>query len=70
MAFKRETIDHVVAFLDAMAIEMLKDKRPPQPRTAGTAPIHPQEGNSQVDNTPADPEIDDRRIARRSVPFS
>jgi hypothetical protein len=67
MAFKRETIDQVVAFLDAMTIEMLKDKRPPRPRTAGTAPIHPQEGNSQVDNTRANQAIGDRRIARRSA---
>jgi hypothetical protein len=67
MAFKRETIDQVAAFLDAMAIEMLKDKRPLRPRTAGTAPIHPQERNSQVDNTPANQAIGDRRIARRSA---
>jgi len=67
MAFKRETIDQVVAFLDALAVENLREKRPPRLRDAGTAPIHPPKGNSQVDNTPADQAIGDRRIARRSA---
>ena len=36
MAFKRETVDRVVAFLDALAVENLREERPPRPRAAET----------------------------------